>query len=213
MYRLKKVSVFILLLLLLPCACVKLKQPSNVVHYYTLEYDSPVNSKSEVPAYAIKIERFSVAPVYDTTQIIYREQPFSRDAYAYHKWRVNPGDMITHLLSRDIQNSGFFGSALSNDSNFRFSYVFEGTVEDFYERDEGDKWKGVLKLRVALIGKNEKDKETRIIFQESYSAEEECRKKNPGALAEALSVAMAKLSGEIINDIHSILTKSNQDGG
>ena len=206
MCRLIKLYIFIPILFLFLTGCVSLKQPATMVHYYTLEYDPPVINQKEPLSSSIKIERFSVAPVYDTAQIIYRDEPFSRNAYAYHRWRVNPGDMITNLINRDLQNSGLFSSAFSHDTKFKSLYILEGEVEEIYELDEGEYWKGVLKLRVTLTGSNEPDMKKRIIFQKIYNTAEECKKKTPLALVEALSYAMAKLSREIINDIQNNLT-------
>jgi hypothetical protein len=53
------------------------------------------------------------------------------------------------------------------------------------------------------MAENEPDISKRILLQKTYQLKETCRSKNPGALAEAMSRAMARVSGEIIKDLHA----------
>ncbi len=52
--------------------------------------------------------RFQVAPFYNTTNIIYKEASLKRNAYHYHKWQANPGDLVTYFLARDLRETGLF---------------------------------------------------------------------------------------------------------
>jgi ABC-type uncharacterized transport system auxiliary subunit len=209
MYHFKKAHILFLGILLLPTACVNLKQPSNKIEYYTLEYDSPKLAGLAQLPYAIRIEPFIAAPTYNTTQIIYREQSFERDAYAYHKWRINPGSLVTQLLSRDLRNSGLFKAVISHESRLKPLFALEGKVEEFFELDGSEQWNAVLSLTITLAEEDKKDIDDRLIFQKSYRTMEACERRNPRALAAAMSQAMERLSGELIKDIHTSLLKYN----
>jgi len=187
-------------------ACVNLKQPSNRIQYYTLEYDTPVLTDMDQLPYVIKVNRFSVSPIYDTTQIIYREQSFTRDAYVYHKWRVNPGDIVTHFLYRDVRDSGLFRAVISNDSISKSSFSLAGQVEEFFELDTEERWEAVISLNISLMAEDEQEINNRIIFQKSYRATEACKRRHPEALAEAMSLGMSLISQAIIKDIHTYLS-------
>ncbi len=205
MDRHKKIFVLLVGFSLLLGACLNLKQPSSKIDFYTLEYDPPqISGLNPLPA-VIRIERFSVGPIYNTNRIIYRDQSFKREAYVYHKWRTDPGNLVTYLLSRDIQKSGLFKAALSHNSGFLSCYVLEGSVDEFFESDIGKTWKAVLSLSITLVAENESNIGKRILFQKNYHAEEECMQKNPRALAEAMSRAMAKVSQEVIIDVYYYL--------
>jgi len=205
MYHKKSVILIIGISLILG-ACVNLRQPSNKIQYYTLEYAPPLFRDVDQLPYAVSVEHFTVAPVYDTTQIIYRERSFTRDAYAYHRWRVTPGDMITSLLNRDIRYSGLFKTVIPYASQYGSQFSLAGEVEEFFEWDTEEEWKAVLSLSISLISVNEKDVNKRILYQKSYRATETCKQKNPGALAEALSLEMSRLSREIIRDAYEHLS-------
>jgi ABC-type uncharacterized transport system auxiliary subunit len=111
------VSVFFLV-----GGCVSFKQPRNRIQHYTLEYVSPEITDLKPLPVSLKVERFSVAPAYNTNRIIYRDGSFKRDEYFYHKWRANPADMVASFLSRDIRNSGLFKAVLPQETGFPLPY-------------------------------------------------------------------------------------------
>jgi len=186
--------------------CLNFKQPRNQVQHYILEYTSPEIKDLKPLPVSLKVDRFSVAPAYNTNRIIYRDGSFKRDEYFYHKWRANPGDMVTDFLSRDIRNSGLFKAVLPQGSDFPFSCVLEGSVDEFVEWDAAESWKAVLAVTVALMAANEPDVSKRILFQKTYRVEKLFIDKNPRGLAQAMSMAMGDISMNVIRDIYSVLT-------
>jgi cholesterol transport system auxiliary component len=156
----------------------------------------------------LRVERFGVVSLYNTTRIVYRDTSFRRKTYVYHKWRANPGDLVTFSLSRDMKESGLFKAVLPYDSRLPNSHRLEGTVEEFLERDTKAAWEAVLSVSVALMKEDEPDIHKKILFQKTYRAIEPCRKRNPQSLAKAMSLAMAKVSRQIIRDIYDLLQGS-----
>ena len=192
-------------LLLVLGACSSLDKPANRIDYYTLEYE-PIRITGLKPLpFVIKMERFMVAPIYNTDLIIYRDKSFKRAAYTYHKWRANPGDLVSHFLTRDIKESGLFKAVLPYDTRFPSSYMLEGTVDDFFEWDMKEAWEAALSVSITLMAENEPEVGKRGLFQKTYRAREACKQKNPLALSEAMSSAMAKISEQIIKEIHHYL--------
>jgi len=205
MYDKVQKCVLICLFVLILGGCLSIKHPYKKVDYYTLEYDSPPMTHLQPLPLVIQVERFQVAPVYNTSRIIYRKKPYTRDAYAYHMWRSNPGNLISYLLLRDFRQSSAFKSVIAHDGSLASTHIIEGMVDEFYEHDGDALWEAVLSISITLTAKNESDVSKKIILQRKYSTRETCRQKNPQALAEAMSKAMAKLSASIITDIHNRL--------
>jgi len=193
------------LFVLLISGCLSIKHPYKKIDYYTLEYDSPQITRLETLPLVLRVERFQVAPVYDTSRIIYRKKPFTRDAYSYHMWRSNPGNLVSYFLVRDFRQSETFKSVVTHNGSLMSSHVIEGAVDEFYEHDGKDSWEAVLAVSITLMAKNEPDVSKKILLQKKYSTREACRQKNPQALAEAMSKAMAKLSASIITDVYHAL--------
>ena len=194
---------FIICLTLPLAACLDLKQPRNKIEYYTLEYDPPVPDRREPISEPIRVNQFTVSPIYNTNRIIYREGLFKREAYVYHKWRANPGNVVTYLLRRDLQQSGWFEAVVSSDSRLPSAYDLEGSVDEFLEWNKENGWEAFLSLSITLMQENEPDISKKILFQKTYFSTQPCRQKNPGALAEAMSLAMSEISAQIMLDIYT----------
>jgi len=202
MDRNMKIFLFCLSAVLITAGCIDLKQPKNKTQYYTLEYTPPSITGLKPLPVTLKIERFSVAPAYNTNRIIYGNQSFTRNEYFYYKWRSNPADLVTYFLSRDIRQSGLFKAVLPQGSGFPFSYLLEGSVDEFLELDAKESWNAVLAITITLMASNEPDVSKSLIFQKTYSVKKACKHKNPHGLAQAMSLAMGEISREVIRDIY-----------
>jgi ABC-type uncharacterized transport system auxiliary subunit len=200
-----KIFLLFLSVPILFVACVSLKQPVDKIEYYTLEYSPPQMETLTPLPHVIRMDRFTAAPPYNTTQIIYRDQSFKRNAYVYYRWQTNPGAIVTTLLNRDIKNSGLFKAVLDSGSQFSSSCMIEGTVDEFFEWDTQNAWKAILTVSITLTEKNQDDIKNRILFQKTYRKAEICKKKRPKALAEAMSLGLSKISKEMILDVYDCL--------
>jgi len=203
----KKMFFLFMVIPLLLGACLNLKQPSHKIEFYTFEYDPPQIANLKPLPFVIRLERFRVAPEYDSTRIIYRDKSFKRNPYNYFRWRANPGELVTSFLGRDIKHSGLFKAVLSYESRLPSSHLVEGSVDEFFEWDTQRRWEAVLSVSIALMAENEPDRNKRIIFQKNYHVREPCKEKNPQALVEAMSKAMSKISKEIIESLYAYLEK------
>ncbi len=188
-------------------ACLDLKQPSNKIEYYSLEYDPPRMSNLQPISNVIAVELFGVSPIYNTRKIIYRDKSFKRAAYDYHKWHANPAEFVSHFLARDMQRSHLFKAVVPGNRRFPGATVLAGSVDEFLEADMPEGWQAVLSLSVILIEGHEADAAQKILFQKTYDVHKPCRQKNPRALAEAMSQAMSEASARIIRDVYERLAQ------
>ncbi len=209
MYTKKNIlSLSVIFLLFSLMSCMNFKQPNPDITYYTLEYETPVFSGKEQLPCIIKIEPFKISPVYDTTSIIYREKAFKRQAYTYHRWRVNPANIVTYLIGRDLKKSGLFKTVmLPGERAPSISFRLGGIVDEFYELDGDKEWSGVLSLSINLTPEKKAEKAGMDIFQKTYSITEKLEKKNPASLAQALSRAMEKVSRQIGEDLYLFISQ------
>jgi ABC-type uncharacterized transport system auxiliary subunit len=181
-----------------------------LIKRYTLEYEPPGFAQKEKLDCTIKVDILSVAPVYNTTRIIYSKKPNEIDSYIYHRWIINPGELVTHLIGRDIRQSGLFGSVLLPGERLKdFSYRLGGTLEEFYESDENSNWKGVLSLSISLVSEGDSETGDEVIFQKKYETAEVCEENNPAALARAMSRALKKVSEQLVEDLYMTLSNKH----
>ncbi|MFC1811847.1 ABC-type transport auxiliary lipoprotein family protein [Thermodesulfobacteriota bacterium] len=208
MKHVSKIVFCLIIVIFVFGGCLGPKHPDKKIDYYTIEY-APPKAKGFTPLpVIIRIGPFQVAPLYNSERIVFSEKPFQRDTYNYHRWRANPGDLVTYFLARDMKQSAIFQAVFAVESPLSHTHAIEGAVEDFYELDGKDSWEAVLGVSITLIAENEPDVTKRILFQKKYLEREACRQKNPRALAEAMSSAMARMSETIITDIHEHLAES-----
>jgi ABC-type uncharacterized transport system auxiliary subunit len=197
-------TLLLLVSFLLP-ACVDLKQPYREIVYYTLEYSPPEFPELDPLPAIVRVERFTVAPEYDSERIIYRDEAHARNAYAYHRWRARPGRLTGDFLARDLRRSGLFQAVFTEQSGRWADYALEGSVEEFLEWDQEEQWLAVLSIAVTLLAPPEKNISQRIVFQKTFSARRPAARKHPQAVAEAMSLAMTEISAEVIRAIHAAI--------
>jgi ABC-type uncharacterized transport system auxiliary subunit len=196
---------FVLMLLLAGCAATRTTAPD--VRYYTLEYESPTLTGTPAKA-VIVLNRFGVAPEFNTGKIVYRDLSFGRQEYAYHQWRATPQALVADFLRRDMQQSGLFLAVSRPGSSLAATHQLEGMIEEWMEVDAEDHWLATASLTVTLLDLRARAVTEQVLFQRTYRESEPAAKKNPGSVVEAMSRAMQRLSERIIADVHETITKS-----
>lgn len=194
-----------LVLLLIGCLGPA-RNPAHKIDYYTLEYAPPAAGEHAALPVILGVQRFQAAPEYSSNQIVYRDRHYRRNVYAYHRWRATPGELVSFFLARDLQHSGRFQAVFNLEQSQPVTHLIEGAVEEFFEYDDDQNWQARLSVSVALLKENEPDITRRVIFQKQYRLSKACQRKNPQALAAAMSQAMAELSPMILNDVYRLLS-------
>lgn len=191
-------------LLALPLTgCIDRGKPSPMIESYAFEYPTPSFRDLAPLNQAIKVERFSVAKAYNTPSMVFRPEPFKLDAYAGSRWMVNPGDMVSDWLLRDLRTSGLFKAVFSYRDYEDARFVIQGGVEEFLESDAPDVRSAVLSLSVTLIDLSRPQTPDKVIFQMKYSSVEPMAEPTPEGLARAMSKGMEKVSAKIIRDVYN----------
>lgn len=176
-------------------------QPGRMVEQYALEYQPEAPQEFSMLPATITVERFTSAQQYSTTAMVYQEGPYQRNHYLYHRWRVNPADLVTDYLLRDLRSAGMFRGVFNHRSSEPSRYLLAGDVEEFREyEDEEGRWAEVS-LNATLLDSARQETPDRLLFQKNYRAVEQVEGKNGAGLAQGMSRAMAKVSALIIGDI------------
>ena len=186
--------------------CANIKYAPLEIHYYTLEYDPPRPIEGNPLPYTVKIEQFQSSPLYDSNRIIFKKEDFTRDEYTYHKWRANPGELVSFYLARDFSDTNRFQAALSYESTLPYSHLITGVVEDFYLQ-KGDTSKAVLSIAVNLVEGKRSGQGNAILMQKKYRLGIESQTDGPQGFAQAMSTAMQQVSAEILKDIIAVVGK------
>jgi ABC-type uncharacterized transport system auxiliary subunit len=173
-----------------------------VVQQYLVDYSPPALAGLARANEVIRLESFSTAQSFASTAMLYRRSPLELSSYSRERWRVMPCDMVTDFLLRDLRNSGTFTTVLAYEDPGGDWYVVTGTVVEFLEVDGSDGPRARLSVDATLLDTTQREITKRFVFQKTYTVEEAMQEKSARALAESMSVAMKKFSGELMADIH-----------
>jgi ABC-type uncharacterized transport system auxiliary subunit len=199
--------LFMVSIVLSLVACSFGGKPSVMVEQYALEYPPPSVQSLSPMHEVIRLERFSVAQVFNHVKMVYRQKPTHYNDYAYHRWRANPGDMVGDSLLRDLRAAGIFKSVFSYRDMGNTPLILKGGVGEFYESDEKDGRKAILSVYITVIDTTSRELTKQIVFQKNYRYEEPVTEKTVQGFAQAMSRAVEKLSGQVITDIREAIKR------
>jgi ABC-type uncharacterized transport system auxiliary subunit len=197
--------LLVLVAILMLAGCFGRSKSPYLVEQYMLEY-RPAASEATAPlSEPLRVERFSVAQAFNSSAMVYRQEPFKRAVYEYHRWRVNPGDMVGDLLLRDLQGTGLFLAVFGYREPGRVRFSLEGGVEEFVETLHEDGWKATLVVTVALLDLDAKGVGDRVVFQKRYTFSEPTKGHGPDSFARGMSACMARFSQELTKDTYGAM--------
>ncbi len=179
--------------------------PALLVRQYVLEYPPPAAPGAPASGEVLKVATFAVDRLYASGAMIYRQDPFRREAYRERRWRIQPAEMVTDFLRRDLRHAGLFRAVIPLRDPMAGRYVLEGGVEEFLEVDEGENRKALLVATAALLDADARDSTKRVLFQKTYRCEALFVQKGGDGMAEAMSRAMSQFSSQVIADIAAAL--------
>jgi len=169
---------------------------------YTLDYASPPFESLSRLSSSIRVDRFVTAEQFSNTTMISSPSQNKRAVYNNAWWDVNPGEMITDVLLRDIRNSGLYQATFSYRDDGEARFVLKGSVDEFLEVDSNEKAQAVLSLTVTLVDSAQKIRTGSIVYQKNYHATVPIANRSPQALASGLSTTMAELSKQLQKDVY-----------
>ncbi|MBP1749375.1 MAG: hypothetical protein H6Q52_1914 [Deltaproteobacteria bacterium] len=199
--RKKEIGYFVLIFV---CAailtgCFGRAKTSFVMDQYTLDYTSPkAGPDQRAIEELITVERFAVASQFNSTSMMIRTGQYRFDTYDYSRWHVNPADMITGFVLRDITRSGMFKGTYSYYDTGLSRYTLEGYIDEFGETTDG---KALVSIRITLLDTSRKNPIEQIVFQKQYVHSAPIGDRSANGLAAGLSQATKDLSARLIADI------------
>ncbi|MBA4390467.1 MAG: hypothetical protein C0399_05970 [Syntrophus sp. (in: bacteria)] len=196
---------FILITVIIFTGCFGRTKSPYVVDQFTLDYPSPVLPGLTSTHELIRIERFSVAQSFNSTAMVYKPQMYRLDTYPYSRWRVNPGDMMSDFLIRDIGKSLLFKGVFSYYSDEPVRFVLEGALEEFFESDEGPEGRAILTVNITFLDRTEREVSKKILFQKAYQFASPVKEKSPDGFTGGMSANMSHLSEALIKDLDNTL--------
>jgi ABC-type uncharacterized transport system auxiliary subunit len=196
---------FALAVLMILPSCFNITRPYKEVSFYQIEYDAPKIEGNPYKDVVVRLSELAVAPSYQSQKILFSTGSMKRKMYDYHMWVINPGDMLSDLLTRDMVAAGLYQAVVDNRSSLIPQYELEGIIEQIYEKDDGSSWSSVLTIRFIFFayrgGKQ-------ILFQRVYSEDVKTGGKQPQDVVLAMSEASRRISAKVQADVNAAIGES-----
>lgn len=179
----------------------------DAVIYHAFDYPLPQKTIKAGPITSdtLMVYRFLLAPSVDGYTLVISESGGKENPVLLHQWKDNPADMVTDLLLRDLQNSGFFGKTVDQMSTARYRYALEGTIRNLQGVVKDEKGKALLEADVTLIDFDSPVGTRKDLLRKSYQIEAPSVDGRPESIVKALNMAVSELSQQIRQDIDSSL--------
>jgi len=203
------VGVFLLFIPLVS-GCGLGKNKPTIMRQYLLEYPSPGVEGLKRGDELITVKHFFVDKAFSTKEMIYRQDPFRYQSDPYNQWMVNPGQMVSGYLIRDLTKAGLFRAVFSSDNIEPTRYVLQGRVDEFLELNQDGVSKAALSLSVILLDSTKKSIPAGVVFQRDYQLFEPLREKTPSGFAQAMSKAMENFSKRLLMDLSKVIDDSKR---
>jgi ABC-type uncharacterized transport system auxiliary subunit len=177
-----------------------LTKPQPEVHHYALALQLP-EARSGTAKTSLVILPLSARDPYAQERIVYRTSPYAFDLYNFHRWASLPAEQVTHWTRRYLQATGLFSQVFpTTDGNA--DVVLDGMIRQFEEIDREATWEAALTIEFWLIRSGERSP----FWFRPYSATKPASRRNPEAIAEAMSQGLADILQQLTTDLAPIVT-------
>jgi len=116
-------------------------------NYYTLHVPPPPDPPAPESVRASLAVREFRSPTYlHQGAIVYKTSPEQIGFYNYHRWAVDPREVVTNAVTERLRASGNFKQVKPYDGQSDVDYVLSGRIEKLEEVD----YEGGVKVEVAI---------------------------------------------------------------
>lgn len=136
--------VFVLTALITLAGCGGAAKYPN---YYTLHVPAPPDPPAQEGVRASLAVREFRSPTYlHQGAIVYKTSPEQIGFYSYHRWAVDPREVVSNAVTDRLRASGNFTQVKPYDGRSDVDYVLSGRIEKLEEVD----YDGGVKVEVAI---------------------------------------------------------------
>ena len=183
---------------MLICGC-SLTQPRPEVRHYTLTV--PIPEATAQPAQATLLVRpFSANEPYNQERLVYRTSPYQLDFYNYHRWAALPVEQVTDWTRQYLRGAALFAKVYPTGEGVA-DFALGGKIRQMDEIDNEQSWEATLSMDFWLTGDDHRNP----FWSQSYTATRQTARRNPAAVAEAMSHNLEDILGRLAADLAPVV--------
>lgn len=180
------------------CGC-SLTQSKPEVHHYLLALTIPHTLLPTTKA-TLVVRPFSASEPYTQDRLVYRTSPYQLDFYNYHRWAAPPAEQVTTWSRQYLRSSKIFTKVYPTGEGMA-DFALGGRILQFDEIDNEQSWDATLSIDFWLTGLEQR----KPLWSQSYTATQKTEKRNPAAVAAAMSRNLEVILGKLVADLASIV--------
>jgi ABC-type uncharacterized transport system auxiliary subunit len=142
------------------------------------------------------VRNFLAQDPYNQERLVYRTSPYQLDFYNYHRWAAAPTEQVTDWTRRYLRATLLFAKVYPTGDGAA-DFTLTGKIRQLDEFDHEQTWEATLSVDFWLTRAEQR---TPLWFQ-SYSATQQAAKRNPSAVAEAMSRNLETILGKLVTDL------------
>jgi cholesterol transport system auxiliary component len=183
--------------------CGRVRYPTNYVLNLSLA-SSPVAAPSDGHA-SLAVEEFQCPQYLCEGRIVYRETAEEIAFYEFHRWAMNPREMVTRSIADRIRSESLFRSVVLKGTGVDAAYVLKGQIERLEELDEGRDVRVVCTISAQLL-----DTRTRsVVWGRTESQTVAVQNRNISGVVNSLSTAAQVTIDNLVKSLGQTLHSPN----
>jgi len=176
-----------------------LTKPRPEVRHYALALTAP-----EVPSGTAKLSLivypFTARDPYGQDLMVYRSSPYRLDFYNYHRWAAAPAELVTDWTRRYLRGTGLFAEVFPTTEG-NADWILDGVIHQFAEVDHEQSWEAALAIDFWLTRVEQRSP----FWFQSYMTTQQAEKRNPEAIAEAMSRNLENILARLTADLAPVV--------
>jgi ABC-type uncharacterized transport system auxiliary subunit len=184
-------------------ACGSARYPKN----YVLSLPTAARSitpAAHIPA-ALAIQEFQCPQYLCEGRIVYRPSSEEIGFYEFHRWAMNPGEMITQFIADSIVSEGLFKIVTLQKTGVEPAYVLRGNIERLEEEDRGSDVRVVCTISAELLDTQTKS----IVWSHTASQTVAVQNRNMAGVVSSLSAAVQMTVDDLVKSLAKTLPSAS----
>jgi len=147
------------------------------------------------------VEPFTADPALDREELVWRRGGVESGAWEHHRWARPPAEAVRGLVADALARRGVCAVVATEPRAHGADYRLRGHLSRCDEEDAGEKWTGVLEIRVALVRSSDGAE----ILRRTCARVEPAAARNPHGVVRALRAAAGVVARDLAEEVARVL--------
>jgi ABC-type uncharacterized transport system auxiliary subunit len=183
-------------------ACGHARYPTS----YVLKFPPVAPSVAPAPDIrgALAVHEFQCPQYLCEGRIVYRPTTEEIGFYEFHRWAMNPGEMITQFVADSVRSQALFKSVALQEAGIEPAYVLKGNIEQLEEVDHGRDVRAVCTISAQLLDTQTKS----IVWSHTASQTFAVQNRNVAGVVSSLSAAVRVTIDDLVKSLRETLSSA-----